>query len=812
MRGIFNILEMAFCRAFQSLPGSVLKEYWGTRSEAGQGFANVGLNIIPPLLQSSRMKESTKLPFLVKSSLSRDPEVTQWFGTRGAYKSHEKQSIAKAKEPSEPHYLQAFFQATMTIPVPLNHTVFALETAMVDRDASIPGIISEMSVTWKESLGRPVSLALPFGLPTARLAFVLDFGLVTNEHNDVGQTCSSSVELPWGFRDQGFTEKTVMVWTVSLRQYSSMNASEVAELQAPPREKLLSECQRRMVQLGASRVIFLCGPNARRIVLAGIKPPSKIHKLKLELSNCRYEMYLELSDGSFPRLYVFCPELTRTVMLANWATLRRMDMIIRFAVILTGTQEVGTRSFERSGMLGQLLRQAQDEIRGAEKLTPETMNSGLKAWLYRKGVTQDTDIKKIEVAAGSVTRGLLMLLHVLPRRPREAWADEDPERVSKPALPRSQRSHHRPFGAQEFSEVEQIYKEAKKAHDMGAKDRLLTRETAKSDVAPKEFDARECTEVGEVYKKGKESLNKEIQDRFMTGDTANSDITPKEKITDDTRCASSLSRHPHVQQLEKDLPGNPDRVAFQSLIDDNPSWNADYSVDLGRLSNLEISENFMAALFNGNLRPDHDDDDLEERVEIVHTSSDYNVRQTAASGISRATTRLAGETKFRWNPASIAKAEWETKHKLAGYTVRSPDVQHGGGPVVTLCYMQIFFDKSMDFGGKYLTLHPEFVEEGKKHKHVWATLAPKTDPAHRMGIRACGTRKNGEPFDVYLERGTNNAVKTANAFADRILEGLDTHEFKSWPRRWVPRERESRKAARLERWKVASVAPKDSGT
>ncbi|KAL3460047.1 hypothetical protein BJX64DRAFT_300957 [Aspergillus heterothallicus] len=54
-----NILEMTMCCAFQSLPGSILETYYGPR-EDGKPYSNLGLNIIPPVLQGISLGPSVR--------------------------------------------------------------------------------------------------------------------------------------------------------------------------------------------------------------------------------------------------------------------------------------------------------------------------------------------------------------------------------------------------------------------------------------------------------------------------------------------------------------------------------------------------------------------------------------------------------------------------------------------------------------------------------------------------------------------------------------------------------------------------------
>jgi hypothetical protein len=46
-----NFLEMLFCGAFQSLPATYLRRVYGPASNESGEYANVGLNVLSPLLQ-----------------------------------------------------------------------------------------------------------------------------------------------------------------------------------------------------------------------------------------------------------------------------------------------------------------------------------------------------------------------------------------------------------------------------------------------------------------------------------------------------------------------------------------------------------------------------------------------------------------------------------------------------------------------------------------------------------------------------------------------------------------------------------------
>jgi len=116
-----------------------------------------------------------------------------------------------------------------------------------------------------------------------------------------------------------------------------------------------------------------------------------------------------------PRLYVYCPELPWTLAIGDWVTAHRIDTIIKFAATLTKTEGIWRNVFKRCGAVVYILRQAQHKAETGVRMTTDTLDVNLKAWIYHKGFINDKDIRKVEQAAKCLTRGLLMLLHVFAR-------------------------------------------------------------------------------------------------------------------------------------------------------------------------------------------------------------------------------------------------------------------------------------------------------------------------------------------------------------------------------------------------------------
>lgn len=68
-----NILETVMCRAFQSLPRTVLQEFFGD-----QEFATTGLNIVPPLFQGFRLDVSKRQRYCISCLDSMDEQIREW--------------------------------------------------------------------------------------------------------------------------------------------------------------------------------------------------------------------------------------------------------------------------------------------------------------------------------------------------------------------------------------------------------------------------------------------------------------------------------------------------------------------------------------------------------------------------------------------------------------------------------------------------------------------------------------------------------------------------------------------------------------
>ena len=774
---------MSFCRAFQSLPEKTLKKYFG-QTGADSAYANVGLNIIPPLLQSQKLSEPARIKYVVQAcDNSPDPEVRAWLATRNSSKPHWKQVLGLAKAPLGPHYRDCLFAAMSHIPGAPDPEVFS-EKGTTSRVFSIQISINEMEREWSKKIGRGASFLQPSGSRSASIAFVLDYGYIHSEKQDFDVPSGPIIEVPWGFREKGFTADNSQVWTLALRQYSSLRIDEILEIQKPQSEALLAKFHHQIIQHSAHKVIFLCGTNVRRVLLLEANSSTIIRQIELCLGYYRFEAYVDLQP-SHPILYIFAPELPWSSRSTNLELARRLDLITRFAVILTNTRLSRDISFESSSAVLRIIRQASEEKKSEDvtKLTFSNLDTGLKAWLYRKDFVNDEDIKMIEDSAGSLTRGLLMLLHVLPRkvhddtRPARAGSQKTDANAILESNRARLRKLHQPFEEEKFQLVRDIYNRvhAEKERRVevllhNAQDPILNDITERQEMMADDLAV--------------------LSDLEIPSQSLDIDSITRPETSDDEIVESWLEAADQ-KPVEKSRGYEPVTETAQESKKKMPVYLREAAP--APLENVPIGNHLSPTRADAGL-PSPWYPTVATAPEISSGSTPIRRYTSVATGVSRCSTRLASETKFRWYPGNIAQKEWDAEHKIKGYLVRSPDKAHRGGFVVTLCYMQIFLPPSiLGFGEPYMTVHPEFSPDGQPHPRAWASSAPPDDPASRLAIRVKGKRENGEQFDEYVQHGTKAATHAANAFADRVLEGLDPDQFRHRPRRHVPAIRTNRR-------------------
>ncbi|KAH8692894.1 hypothetical protein BGW36DRAFT_430639 [Talaromyces proteolyticus] len=90
-----NVLEMVFCKAFQTLPAATLERYFG--SPVSESYSTIGLNVLPPLYQNLPLGGSFLQRFTLYCETSLDTEIQEWPQFRMEQKKYEESSDRASK-------------------------------------------------------------------------------------------------------------------------------------------------------------------------------------------------------------------------------------------------------------------------------------------------------------------------------------------------------------------------------------------------------------------------------------------------------------------------------------------------------------------------------------------------------------------------------------------------------------------------------------------------------------------------------------------------------------------------------------------
>ena len=179
------------------------------------------------------------------------------------------------------------------------------------------------------------------------------------------------------------------------------------------------------------------------------------------------------------------------------------DSYARFSTLRgpeTGTEGVRPYFVQSSGVLGRILRLARKERdESTVRMVTDTLDPLLKILLVRKDFESEEDTRKLETIAGSLSAGLLILLHALPRGSRNP-------KIAVPSLPNSKGSMKRTRSDRQFFGdvyeltfvfvTSMLNKHEAKYHGM---EKALTdpaESSAEGDAVPVEVAEKLCSEPG----------------------------------------------------------------------------------------------------------------------------------------------------------------------------------------------------------------------------------------------------------------------------------------------------------------------------
>ncbi|KAJ5728487.1 hypothetical protein N7493_004817 [Penicillium malachiteum] len=177
VNGFENILETCFTCVFQTLSPSIL-DLFGLRPEGN--CSNVGLNIVPPLVQGIELAPTVRGDFTKYLEASDDPEIRDYNQNRSVGKKKENVPWTPYREDQGSIVLQDWLR-------------------------QVSNSILESNIC------KSGDLAIPFGTTKASVGIVFDS---IPCHVDGGKA-----PVPFGLKITGFTESNSLIWASNLQRY-----------------------------------------------------------------------------------------------------------------------------------------------------------------------------------------------------------------------------------------------------------------------------------------------------------------------------------------------------------------------------------------------------------------------------------------------------------------------------------------------------------------------------------------------------------------------------------------------------------------
>ncbi|KAJ5424671.1 hypothetical protein N7445_010644 [Penicillium cf. griseofulvum] len=274
-----NILEMAMCRAFESLPGSILEAYFGPR-EDGKPYSNLGLNIISPVFQGLSLGPS--IPTLLDGPNS----------VMSTEKKNEKSNIN-------------FQRPLMRFPELYARFYDAIQHLQLSQPFCGSKPLPHSALSNSELLGlgaakrRPkANMSSPNGNFEALVGFVLeDFLDAEPEHSS-----NAKISIPCQFQDSGWNIMNSLTWAANptKRDLADM-ALSFRPTQESETESFIRFNQS-IIQRSGLRVVLMCGRAVRVLVL-----PTEREETRLQLETGEFPMFLDIETGAIKRVYILIP-------------------------------------------------------------------------------------------------------------------------------------------------------------------------------------------------------------------------------------------------------------------------------------------------------------------------------------------------------------------------------------------------------------------------------------------------------------------------------------------------------------------------
>ncbi|KAL2829948.1 hypothetical protein BDW59DRAFT_178181 [Aspergillus cavernicola] len=384
-----NLLEMSLAMAFETLPLHTNTTYSGIgislKSHVRQAYTLQIRDSCDPHIQMwPSFREETRVPDTTVGKWCKGQALTTW---------------------SE--YVDLFCSAVRYTGTILGDDVF---DAPISLNESMHHLLAQeqLSAAIHCLTGEEVCHEYPVGNLASKIGIILSTCMVRVDVN------KNDVHVPWGIRESGFNDDTCLLWFADPRERSYTRQSQAHDTSLKVTKALVT-FNSNIIQQSGLRVIILDRTGASKYVIPGLPEDSGHFEMTMYCGNITG--HLEKEGGRLKRVYLVCPSSLVSLWANPGPTIQRIGEVFKLAAALTNTHGIRPYFCNSSAAVHHILRIYAEENNGAEKMTVSTLTPILQAFLFRKGFHTAEGISRLEEIGGSLSRGLMLLLFTLRRRP-----------------------------------------------------------------------------------------------------------------------------------------------------------------------------------------------------------------------------------------------------------------------------------------------------------------------------------------------------------------------------------------------------------
>ncbi|KAF4186711.1 hypothetical protein CNMCM7927_005255 [Aspergillus lentulus] len=419
-----NILEMFMARCFQTLAPGILEEYFGKGEYSG-----TGLNVVPPLLQGVSLSPGARYTYSLQLEDSPDREI-RWPQYR-LKRRLEDQALSQERTGNSlkrHEYLEILTSAARA-------QLGISDLQPMDTTASLmkPFDMESCLRTVKDAVREPQKVVKPRGTLKARVGIILDQHSYLRESQPLSYGATGECAVSWGITESGFCEENSLIWPFTFTQEIIQLSTSLSFKQMRPDEAdAISKANKDLIQASNLRIIIFSDAEVTRLLGLG-------RQISLNFRGTNVQAYVEIDEACIKRVFIHAPRPLSIL----WANAGRQVVqwceIFRFgAVVAEFKSTMHTTFYERTLPMA----------------TADSIDAGIRAWLYRKGFRTSAALERLKAVGGSFPKSIFLLWTSLPERPKDIAMP-----TTKILIKKKTRNRSRVFPPEKLQEMRDLYDE-----------------------------------------------------------------------------------------------------------------------------------------------------------------------------------------------------------------------------------------------------------------------------------------------------------------------------------------------------------------